>query len=70
MFDDSFRLRPYHAGAILAVVGFGLVQRYAASPETVFGLDAGAGKKIYTVIPQILSLGFVVLALAQVQIGR
>jgi hypothetical protein len=36
----------------------------------VFGLDAGASKKIYTVIPQILSLGFVVLALAQVQIGR
>jgi hypothetical protein len=25
MFDDSFRLRPYHAGAIRAVVGFGLV---------------------------------------------
>lgn len=70
MFDDSFRLRPYHALAVLAVVGFGLAQRYAASPEAVFGIEASAGKKIYSVIPQILSLCFVVLALTQAQIGR
>lgn len=70
MFDDSFRLRPYHALAVLAVVGFGLAQRYAASPEAVFGIDASAGKKIYSVIPQILSLCFVVPALTQAQIGR
>jgi len=70
MFEDSFRLRPYHAIAILAVVGFALVQRYAATPDTLFGPDPSAGRKIYAVIPQILSLCFVLLALTQAQIGR
>lgn len=70
MFNDSFRLHPYHAIPVLAVVGFGLAQRYAWSPEIVFGLEASAGKKIYAVIPQILSLSFVILALTQAQIGR
>lgn len=70
MFNDSFRLRPYHAIAILAVVGFALVQRYTATPDTLFGPDPSAGRKIYAVIPQILSLAFVLLALTQAQIGR
>ena len=46
------------------------MQRYAAAPDIVFGLEASAAKKKYSVIPQILSLSFVVLALAQAQIGR
>ena len=65
LFDDSFRLRPAHALPVIAVVGFALVQRYAAAPDIVFGLEASAAKKIYSVIPQILSLSFVVLALAR-----
>ena len=70
LFNDSFRFTPYHALPIIVVVGFALVQRYAADADAVFGPGGGAAKEIYGVIPQILSLSFVLLALAQAQIGR
>ncbi len=72
LFDDRFRLNPAHALAVAAVVGIGFWRHHA--PWFPLGTAAAADfrglQPWLAALPQFLSLSFVVLALAQAQLGR
>jgi AraC-like DNA-binding protein len=59
LFDDAFRLRPWHAAPWAAVVALSLVNCLVLVPEQT--LD----RRIFPILISVISLGFVALALGQ-----
>ncbi len=59
LFDDAFRLRPWHVAPWAAVVALSLVNCLVLVPEQA--LD----KRVFPVLISVISLGFVALALTQ-----
>ncbi len=69
MFDDAFRFRAIHVCAIVGLMAVGFVHNHVARAVLAADHESASGVA-FAVIPQILSLGFVILALAQAQLGR
>lgn len=69
IFDDSFRLRPWHGGVLLVLEGLGGWHRYTQSlpPETRATLDPA---QLSLVVHQLLSLAITIHALALAFLGK
>jgi AraC-like DNA-binding protein len=59
LFDDSFRLRGWHAGVWLAVVAFSFINCALLAPS------AGGNTRLAVIAINLLVLGFIALAVAQ-----